>query len=72
MAIQVKCDMDVYVERANTFAIQMRTIYTANMTHSKSSKCVQNILYNITLANDTVKIDHGTLTPYSELIDMYN
>lgn len=33
--IQIKCDLDVYVERANTFAVQIKSIYMANMTHSK-------------------------------------
>lgn len=27
--------MDVYVERANTFAVQIKSIYMANVPHSK-------------------------------------
>ena len=27
----------MYVERASTFAVQIKTIYRANMTHSKST-----------------------------------
>ena len=33
--LQVKCDLDRCVERANTLALGMRTVYVANIAHCK-------------------------------------
>ena len=35
--LQIKCDLDVYVERAHTFAVQLKKVYKANISHSKFS-----------------------------------
>ena len=33
--LQIKYEMDVYVEKTNTFAVQIRGIFLSNMMHSE-------------------------------------
>ena len=40
---QVRCDMDLYMEKACTFAVQIRKIYTVNVMHCE---CVALAIVN--------------------------
>ena len=44
--LQITCDMDVSVERANTLAVQMKMVYMSNMQHCKP--CIMFSAHTVT------------------------